>query len=151
MALGRAINAVQRFWSPDNESWYSHAGIILSHDQRTLEALWTIKVGHLNKYIGDDILVGRPVGMPSELKVSALSPVVRHLGRWYPFHRLLFHLLPPLAKYSPRGTPTCSELVGEYLSGLGIVDRWWGFNPDHIADMIRKWDAFDVVYEEKQQ
>ena len=75
----------------------------------------------------------------------------KHRGQLYPFWRLGFHLLPPLAKYiSTGGFPVCSELVVQKEILAGVKDwgaRWQGKNPDSVADAIHKWDAYDVVWE----
>lgn len=150
MALGRAINAVQTFWSADNDSEYSHAGIITSAAGDTFESLWTIKESHVDKYIGKKVLIGR-VACPRVYKVVAIKIVQdRYQGRLYPFWRLVFHLLPPLAKYISTGNnPVCSELMFAYILELGIsrVGRWQGKNPDHAADFIKYADECEPVFE----
>jgi hypothetical protein len=152
MWLGRSISAIQKFWSVDNEATYSHAGIIETSGGETFESLWTIKRSHINKYLGKRILIGES-NIPIQTQLDALYKVVKdHQGQWYPFWRLGFHLLPPLAKYISSGKfPVCSELVvkKEIQSGVKIWGkRWQGKNPDHVADAIRKWKGvYTVVYE----
>ena len=148
MALGRAINGMQLFWSTDNESTYSHSGIIISDEGATFESLWTIKKANIDKYRGMRVLIGRHVKMTPESFKLGWDVVKRHEGQLYPFHRLILHIIPPMAKYLSTGRfPVCSELVAKFLCGCGFMRTWKGKNPDHIADMIRKWDDYDVVHE----
>lgn len=154
MALGRAIDAAEKFWSADNEAEYSHAGIIVDASGKTFESLWTIRYNHLSAYADEKILIGELTeesGVGELSRLHALNAVIaEHQGQIYPFWRLPLQLLPPLAKYISTGRfPVCSELTAEYLklAGLSGVGRWQGKNPDHIADWIRRWRSFRVVYE----
>ena len=150
MALGRAINAVQKFWSSDNESFYGHAGIICDQDGVTFESLWTIRYAKLDAYLGNQVLIGRHVFMTRAKFDMGMRGVSHHEGQIYPAWRLIFHLFPPAAKYISSGAfPVCSELACKFLckSGLMPASRWKGKNPDHVADMIRKWRTWRVVYE----
>jgi len=141
MMMGRAINGVQKFWSQDNSSEYSHAGIIISSSGDTFESLWTVKKSHISKYVGQKILVGSLVG-PSEdnLKSSISTIITDHEGKIYPVWRLVLHLFPPLAKYISTGLyPVCSELTFKHikLSGIGKIGKWQGKTPDNVADFIK--------------
>jgi len=143
MWLGRAINAVQWFWSKDGESTYSHAGIILDPEGLTFESLWTIRKSRLDSYHGERILIGRDVGMTQERFYDGWRRVMHLEGKWYPAWRLLLHALPPTARISVTGIPVCSELAWLFVDGHG----WAGVNPDTLADRIRYWKRFDVIYE----
>lgn len=151
MWLGRAINVVQKFWALDNHSEYSHAGIITGSAGKTFESLWTIRVSDLDQYIGKKILIGRNPNLSlKRMKNSIIGLYLKHNGQWYPFWRLAFHLFPPAAKWISSGRhPVCSELVCKMLvmSGMSSIGRWQGKTPDNVADMINKWDAFNVIYE----
>ena len=148
MALGKAINALQKFWSADNESTYSHAGIILNKDGRTFESLRRIKKSKLKNYKGVKVLIGRHIKMDDWRFNIGWENIKHHKGQIYPYHRLLLHIIPPLAKYVSIGHfPVCSELVAKFLVGCRMLETWKGKNPDHIADMIRKWDDYEVVFE----
>jgi hypothetical protein len=148
MALGRAINAVQRFHAIDNESKYSHAGIITDSAGTTFESLWTIRHSHLREYLGQKVLIGRHAVMGRGVFEVGYSHLLKHEGRIYPFHRLFLHLIPPLAKYVSTGRYlVCSELVGRFLYECGLKDYWKGVNPDHVADWIRKFRIFEIVFE----
>lgn len=148
MALGWAINAVQRFFDPDDEAKYSHAGIITSVKGDTFETLWTVKFAHLDRYAGQQIIIGRHNGMTAEKYQAAFSEIIKHQGQGYPFHRLLFYLIPPLAKYvHVLNRPVCSELAAKFLMHAGLLKRWAGKNPDYIADMMKRWQWWTVIYE----
>lgn len=149
MWLGRAINAVQRFHSVDNQSEYSHAGIVIDPDGGSFESLWTIRRSHIDIYEGKKVLVGRHEDMTRAMATNGLEALYQeHLGQIYPAHRLIFHLIPPLAKYISSGHfPVCSELAAKFLCKCGLLGYWKGVNPDHIADMIHNFRYFEVVYE----
>jgi hypothetical protein len=152
MWLGRAITAAERFWATDNQARYSHAGIVLTPAGDTFESLWTIRQAHIDAYKGHHVLIGRATSPTACDQYKAIGQVRSdHEGGVYPAWRLLFHLFPPLAKYISSGRfPVCSELVvkKEILSGVSAWGtRWQGYNPDAVADAIRKWDAYDVVAE----
>lgn len=149
MWLGRAINAVQKFWSSDNESVYSHSGIIIDTAGTTLESLWTIREQNIeDAYSGSGVIIGRHKLMTRKAFEEGLKCVMKHKGQIYPFHRLIFHLFPPAAKYiSTGGFPVCSELACKFLAAAGLLNSWKGKNPDHVADMIRRWRMWDIVFE----
>lgn len=148
MALGRAINAVQAFWDPDNESRYSHSGIFISEAGETSEALWTIRKSHLDRYAGKRILIGRHRDMTLKRFRQAYAAIQKQEGAWYPLWRLPLYLVPPLAKYIHfSGMPVCAEWVGKFLQAAGIFHTWSGKSPDYIADMITRWRWWQVVYE----
>jgi hypothetical protein len=150
MALGRAINAVQKIQSEDDESQYSHAGIIVNEYGDTFESLWTIRFAHLSAYEGQKVLIGRLKDVSPEAINAALAHVLRHNGKIYPAWRLVFHLFPLMAKYVSSGEfPVCSELAMEFvkIAGIGHIGRWQGKNPDHVADFIRHDRCCEVVFE----
>jgi len=150
MMLGRIINWNQKFWSSDNESTYSHAGIILDPDGTTFESLWTIKKSHLSRYKGKKILIGRHIKMDEWRFSIGWLNVKRHQGQLYPFHRLFLMIIPPVAKYISTGRfPVCSELTAKFLCETHLLDFWKGKNPDDIADMIHKWREYEIVFEGK--
>ena len=63
MLLGRAINLIQKFTSKDNKSRYSHAGVLLTSNGTTFEALWTNKKQNLfEAYFDKEILIAIPSG-----------------------------------------------------------------------------------------
>ena len=148
MALGRAINAVQLFWSADNKSKYSHAGIILNSAGRTLEALWTVKEQDFYKaYAGQEVLVGRWHFMDWERFDAGMKFIDGRIGKPYPFHRLLFFMLPPLAKYLSVGPLVCSELTAKFLVGADALEYYKGRNPDDLADIVVHRKRWTTVFE----
>jgi len=148
MMLGRIINAIQKFWAKDNQSKYSHSGIILSKDGETFEALWTNKRQNLfSAYAGKNILIGRHIDMNQTAFIKGWSGVKHHEGKLYAGHRLLFFLFPPLAKYLNFGLGVCSELTAKFLFKAGLWTNWKGLNPDDIADRIHHWRGFKVIFE----
>jgi hypothetical protein len=146
--FGKAINFFQKIWAKDNESTYSHAGIILDPDGTTFEALETIKRQNLfTDYAGKRVRIGRYVKMNQTKFFKGWAMIQHYEGKAYPVWRLVFHIIPPVAKFVRSIFGVCSEVVGRFLCGVGIVNVWSGLNPDDIADMIKRWDDFDVVYE----
>lgn len=143
---------IQRFWSRDGESTYSHAGIILDAYGTTFEALWTVKKQNLFKaYANTDVLVARYIHAKKSQMNWALRLVeIKHLGQIYPFWRLLFQLFPPMAKYiSFNGKwVVCSELVAQYLFLLEARHaQFLGTTPDILADEASAWRNYRIVYE----
>ncbi|MBW2600151.1 MAG: hypothetical protein JRC60_08815, partial [Deltaproteobacteria bacterium] len=70
MALGRAINFIQKIHAKDNQSEYSHAGIIIRAGEQPIsfEALWTNKRQDFYKaYKGKKVLIGRHKDMTLKL------------------------------------------------------------------------------------
>lgn len=152
MALGRAINAVQRFWSHDHESTYSHTGTILDSKGTTFEALWTCKRQNLfEAYAGKQVIIARFVGNPKCEMGFALDTVVKNFdGCRYPIWRVPMHLFPPLARINLFHKPVCSEMTAFYEWILGARhEHWSGANPDVLTDEWRNWDAWAVVGEGK--
>jgi hypothetical protein len=149
LILGRAINVVQRFISPDSKAQYSHSGLILDVTGGTFEALWTNKRQDLfTAYQGKNILVGRHSGMTAEKFMTGWQRISHHEGKWYAGHRLLFFLVcPPLAKYFKMGLGVCSELTAKHWYRAGLLDFWAGVYPDRLADMIHNWKDIETVYE----
>jgi hypothetical protein len=138
MMLGIIINAVQKFWSADNQSEYSHAGIIINPNGETFESLYTIRRSHIDKYTGKKVMIARHTAMTDQLFTHGFSQIIKHDGQIYPYHRLPLFLVPFLAKYISTGLfPVCSELVCKFLVKCGLRENWSGVNPDHIADMMK--------------
>jgi len=155
MMLGRAINAVQRFWSADGQSKYSHAGIIIDADGATFEALWTNTRRNLFEDLaGVEVLIGRHRAMTSRRFDQAWKIIRQTEGRRYPGWRLVLHLLPAAPKYLNSGRfKVCSELVDSFYYHAGIYERlrpglrFKGRNPGQIEDMIYYFKEWDVVFE----
>lgn len=150
MLLGRFINAVQKFYATDNQSKYSHAGLIITSTGRTFESLWTVKSQDLYKaYKGNEVLIGRCTDISNTLFSIGFSSIYReHGGQFYPFQRLLFHILKPFAKYIHISNHlVCSELVAKFLYRIGLKNNYLGITPDDLESMIRNYKNFRIVYE----
>lgn len=152
MALGMAINAMQKLWSKDNESTYSHAGIIVeggsSEEAVTFEALWTNKRQNLyDAYRGKKVLIGRNVHMTDELFQKGWEGVKHHEGQVYAGYRLPLFFVPFLAKYLSLGLGVCSELAMKFLYKADLSDAWRGWNPDDVADMIHNYKDYCIIFE----
>lgn len=150
--LSKGIIRVEKFWSLDNEATYGHSGVIVSDTGDTIEALWRIECQNIFKdYAGSNIIIGRHKLMTPENFERGYKAILDHKGDWYPGWRLVFFLcMPPLAKYLHfTGMPVCSEYTGEFLNAAGCDDfkSYWGLNPDIIAERIKEWDDFDIVFE----
>lgn len=150
------IVATEKFWSIDNEARYGHSGIITSAAGETIEALWVVEPGHLDRYTGHHMLIARPTMtiyrdsmLSDKSKAFALELISKHLGRWYPLWRIGLHLIPPAAKYLASGRwLVCSELVAKYLTILAARHLpYSGVSPDTLADEWRNFRNIDVIYE----
>ena len=156
--VSAAIRTAQKVLSRDNRADYGHAGIITSATGQTLEALWTVRAGHLDHYLGQRILIARParslyrpqVDISLRTRDLAIDQIERqYLGRVYPLWRLPLHLVPWLAKYASTGRwLVCSELVAKYLVLIAARDTVYaGISPDTLADEWVCFKNFDVLYE----
>ena len=147
MMLGRLINFVQKFWSKDNESEYSHSGIILDSAGTTFEALWTNRKQNLwEAYKGHTVLIGRHINMTPERFAAGRAGVGKHEGKPYAGWRLPMFFLPFVAKYLNLGLGVCSELTMKFLFKAGLSTCWSGWNPDDVSDMIIRWKEYDIIY-----
>jgi len=145
--VAKMINAIQRFWSADNKSEYSHAGIILNGEGEVFEAVGKgIGNGSLFAYAGKPVMIVRHLEMDLSLFQDAFEQVRKRKGDPYPIHRLFFHLFPPLSRWG-FGMAVCSELVAEFLYSAGIMEYWQGVNPDELADIFRHWKGFEIIFE----
>lgn len=148
MALSRAINWAQRIWNKDSKSKYSHAGILTDANGATFEAIWTVKSQNLfDAYEGDQVLIARHESMAHERFLEGFNPLYKEQnGKIYPFYRLIFHIIPPLAKLSI-GKLVCSELVAKFLKNVGLMDYYNGCNPDNLHDVVRWHKGWKIIFE----
>ena len=80
MWLGKAINGVQRFWSADNASKYSHAGIIISKRGKTLESLWTVSSQDIYEaYKDNEVLIARHKNMTYDKFIEGYFGIQNHI------------------------------------------------------------------------
>jgi len=153
MLLGTIIKAIERVNSSDGESVYSHSGIIQNEKGKTLEALWRVsEKSFFQEYSGKNVIIARPKA-DHEKKLLAIDILRRqYLGRMYPFWRLPFHILPPVARFLTwkERWLVCSELVAKFEYQVGCRhDQVTGANPDMLADEWHMWRNFDVIFEGK--
>jgi len=148
-ALSFGIRQAEAFQDVDGKAQYTHSFTVVSEAGRTFEALWTYKHQDIYQaYGGYPVLVGRHKKMTRAKAQMIHSRMEKKFaGRWYPVWKLpLFGLAPWLLKYLP-AKPVCSELVFWGLNKVGLVDHWKGVMPSYVADAIRRWRDFQVVYE----
>lgn len=146
--LGKAIVAVEKLQAKDSQAEYGHSGIVTDITGTTLEALWTVKGNDLLAYKGDKVLIGRWKGMSPLTFQSGMEAISNQIHETYPWWRLLLMAL-GLGKVPTGKYVVCSELVCKFLIGAGVttIGDFHGQNPDDVADMIRKWKEFEVIYE----
>lgn len=150
--LGKAILMAERSKSADEKAEYGHTGIILDASGRTLEAVWSIRMQNLFvNYAGTKVIIARWKSMDSAAFERGWNGVKNQVGRRYPYHRLLFHLLGVARWIRFENTPVCSELTSMFLIKTGAItlegDKPWGCTPDNLVDEWRISKFFDVIYE----
>lgn len=158
--LFRAIRLIQYIHSRDNESTYGHSFVVLDGSGDLLDTRWRVGRTHISRYAGQRMIIARPLG--ALLHNGAMEPIsesarmlgltaieVACSGKWYPVHRLLFHLIPPVAKFIHAGPwQVCSERVAGYLRTIGARPLpIGGTTPDMLADEWRRWRNFQIIYE----
>lgn len=157
MALGMAINFVQKAKAADNESEYTHTGILTDPYGATLEALWTIKSQNLwEAYKGEKALIVRNVSMSLPIYVAGFAKIREHIGQLYPAPRLLLHLI-GAAKWIHWDRVVCSELTAKFEAGCaeylgldrsyGFMRNWYGVNPDNLVDRWKISRYYETVFE----
>lgn len=157
MALGSVINLAQRIKAVDDESEYTHTGIITDPHGATLESLWTVTRQSIwEAYAGEKVLIVRNINMTPDVYVAGFNKIRKHVGQWYPVHRLLLHAL-GLAKWIHWDRIVCSELTakfevgcGEYIGpdrAAGFMHTYHGVNPDNLVDRWKISRYFNIVFE----
>jgi len=156
MALGVAINVVQTVKAVDNDSDYTHAGIITGPDGTSIESLWTVKSQNIYRaYAGQRIMIVRNAHMSIPVFLAGYEKVKPNIGQWYPFPRLLLHMI-GMAKWVHWGHVVCSELVAKFEAGCaeklgeenhGFLRNWYGVNPDNLVDRWRDSKHYEVIFE----
>lgn len=152
MMLGKAINFVQKLHAKDNQSEYSHSGIIVMGgalgDAVTFEALWTNKCQPFYEaYKGKKVVIGRHKDMTLKIFNRGWNGIKHHKGKCYAGWRLPLFFVPFLAKYLNLGLGVCSELTMKFLFKAGLSDCWKGWNPDDVSDMLHRWKDYEIIFE----
>ena len=150
MALGKVINFIQKLNNLDNQSKYSHIGLIIEPDGKTFEALWHYESRNIFD-IEDDIIIFRNKRMDTEKFLTGWEGIKHLKGRLYPFYRLPLFILPFLAKISVFKKPVCSELIAMFLyyAGLRNTTQSFGVDPDDLVDRWRIHRDYEIVFEGK--
>jgi len=157
MALGSLINICQAARAVDNESQYSHTGIITDSRGTTLEALWTVSAQNIwDAYAGNRVLIVRNINMTPPVFAAGFEKIRKHIGQWYPVHRLLLHFL-GIAKWIHWKRIVCSELTAKFEAGCaeylgpdktaGFLRNYYGVNPDNLTDRWRESRYYTTVFE----
>jgi hypothetical protein len=149
--ISRAICAVERR-DPLGDSTYSHAGVIVDSDGKTIESLWTVRYGNINDYAGCPLLIGRYKKMDEERFKTGLSQILPHLGEYYPAYRIPLILF-GLGRFVHWYKLVCSELAVSFLDGACFHDGDFsefedpfGWTPADVASVFERWTGFEVVY-----
>ena len=146
--LGGLIKFIEQVKAHDFSADFSHCGIIFDAKGTTWEALWTIKHQDLfEDYKGCKILIARYKGLTGQKRNKAFWDLAKHDGQWYPVHRLLLHLI-GLARFIHWDRLVCSEFTAKYLYYIGARHKhYWGCNPDTIADELKNWKIYDIIFD----
>ena len=146
--ISKSINFIQRWWSLDNKSTYSHAGIIVDKTGKTFEAkfkgLIYSNINEISKK--SDLLIVRHSFMSETIFNKSFERLKYHTGMMYPFHRLFLHIIPPLAKIFAKDKAVCSELVGQLLYQAEFLYYWKGINPDDLHEIFLNWKHFEIIH-----
>ena len=157
MALGKVINFVQKVKAVDNESAYSHTGIITDLCGSTLEALWTVSAQNLwEAYAGNKVLIVRNINMTLPTFFAGFAKIREHIGQWYPVPRMLLYVI-GMAKWIHWDRVVCSELTAKFEEGCseymgpdkasGFMRNHYGVNPDNLVDRWQISRYYQTVFE----
>ena len=150
--ISGAINFFQKIYAKDNESIYSHAGLILDSDGTTMEAIPSGTLGTQNffeAYKGNKVLIVRYDKLTPELHEKAIAALREEFeGEGYPYYRIFLHMIPVFAKFHFLGRGVCSEVVNYYRWQVGARhEHWAGSNPDTCADEGIRWKDHSVIFQ----
>ena len=150
--LGKIICEFEKLKSQDGEAEYGHTGIIQDANGKTAEAVWSIAEQNLfEAYSGKKVLIARWNRQTPEQVEKGLVYARKLLGRKYPYHRLILHMLGVARWVHILKTPVCSEYTAATLieAGADLIcgNNFWGVSPDYLADDWNHSKHFDVIYE----
>jgi len=149
MWVGRAINFIQRFHSYDDDSKFSHAGIITDKRGTTFEISWLAKEYNLyERHAGRPLLVARYKNLDKDKFNDIYAQLkYKYNKQIYPVWRLFFFLFPPMPKYLSFGKVVCSEFTALYAHLIGARHKYYmGTDVDRLADEFYNWKVYDVIY-----
>lgn len=155
--FGKLINFFQKAKSVDDESSYTHTGVITDPSGATLEASWTVTSHNLwEAQRGRRILIVRNISMTPALFAAGFEKIRRHIGQWYPVPRLFFHLV-GLGKFIHWNKVVCSELTAKFEAGCaeflgpdktsGFMRNYFGVNPDNLVDRWLISRYYETIFE----
>lgn len=153
--ISNAIINIEKFWSNDNQAEFGHSFIIYDKYGKALDTRWRVEFTNINLYRGQRMMIARPTHtidgdvIEDTVKLTVLKAIaLADLGKFYPVHRLFFHLFKPLAKYVGTGTlMVCSERTAKYLSDINAwFGPYTGVNPDMIVDEVRDSRNYTILF-----
>jgi hypothetical protein len=156
-AFGNLINFIQKAKSVDDESLYTHTGIITDPYGTTLESSWRVTSQNLwEAQRGRRVLIVRNINMTLPVYTAGFNKIRKHIGQWYPVPRLLLHLV-GLAKWIHWDMVVCSELTAKFETGCseylgpdktsGFMRNHYGVNPDNLVDRWKISRYYTTVFE----
>lgn len=156
--LSIVIRAIERFWAEDDKAEFGHTGIITGEDGASFEALTRVRHSTIDRYKGKHVLVARPMRsidgavIMRAKKIKAMKQLAsEYAGKWYPFWRLLLHMIPALAKYISYDGRflICSELTAKYENYIGTRQGpYTGVNPDDLGDGWRSDKNYIIIHDD---
>jgi len=148
--LGSVINWAQRLLSSDNVARYNHSGIIIDDKGTTFEALWRAESHNFfERYDGKQVLIARMITPKRKIRAAVKRVVMEDAGNFYPVHRFIYLIAPPLAKYTGTDRSVCSEISAKTAYYAGVRHRYFqGTTPDKLVDEVRHWTgAYSLPFE----
>lgn len=149
--IADCINAVQKLWSKDHNSEYSHCGIIISRNGDTIEALEKVENKNIFKhYKKKKILIMRHSQMAINVFESVYPLIEKHKNDTYPYWRLALHLCPKIAEHvNITKKLVCSELAAKQFVLADLKKKYLGINVDMLHDWCIKNKYCFKVFEDK--
>lgn len=147
--LSLGIRSAECFNDVDGQAQLTHSFFIVKDNGTTFEALWKYRRQNIYEaYAGQEVLIGRHKELTRTKFLTAYYDIVRkYEGQRYPAWKFpLFLLAPRVLKWMP-GKPVCSELTFLMLYKAELVDHWRGVAPSYVADAIRRWRDFEIIYQ----
>ena len=148
--LSYGIRKTQCFNDVDGKATFTHTFIIVDAKKATtFEALWTYKHQRMfDVYAGQEVIIGRNKNLdPKKFRTAYNELSKKYTGKRYPVWKFpVFLFTPRLLKYLP-GKPVCSEHALLHWYEAGAINHWKGVTPSYVADMIRRWETVEQIYQ----